>query len=123
MSGQIQWRAAACLLAWAIAQAPAAIAHAVVKQSVPSEGAVLAVAPAEVIITFNEKIDKVFSGASLHDAAGATVSSGKALVDPANAAVLKLAVPTLKAGKYTVQWHAVGHDGHRLAGQLHFSVK
>ncbi|UUZ48332.1 copper resistance protein CopC [Massilia sp. B-10] len=36
-----------------------------VKQSVPAKGAVLAAAPKEIVITFNEKVEKLFSTATL----------------------------------------------------------
>lgn len=100
-----------------------ALAHAVVKQSVPAKGAVLAAAPKEIVITFNEKVEKLFSTATLKTAAGETVPTDKASVDAANPAVLRLPVPVLTSGKYVVHWTAVGHDGHRLAGDIGFSVK
>ena len=116
-------RLAACLLALAALQSPPALAHAIVKQSVPANGAVLAAAPREVTITFNEKLEKMFSSATLHDAAGATVSTAKAALDTSNPAVLRLPVPALKPGQYVVKWTAVGHDGHRLGGKISFTVR
>lgn len=74
-------------------------------------------------ITFNEKLEKLFSNANVIDAAGAMVSTSKARINPANPAMLRLAVPPLKAGNYTVRWTAVGHDGHRLTGNILFSVR
>lgn len=114
---------AAVVLAMALLQAPAALAHAMLKQSVPANGAVLAVAPREVTITFNERLEKLFSSASLRDAAGNAVGSAKAMLDSANPAVLRLAVPALKPGRYAVTWTAVGHDGHRQGGENRFSVR
>ncbi len=111
---------ATCLLATA---AGPALSHAVVKQSVPANGALLTVAPKEVTITFNEKVEKLFTGATLHDAAGAPVPTPKAAIDPANPAMLRLSVPALKPGSYVVKWTAVGHDGHRLAGKITFSLR
>jgi methionine-rich copper-binding protein CopC len=32
-------------------------------------------------------------------------------------------VPTLAAGAYKAQWSTVGHDGHRVKGELSFTVK
>ena len=101
---------------------PAAVAHAVVKTSVPAQGAKLAVAPREVVITFNEKLEKMFTSATVKNAAGATVATPKAVLDPANPAVLRLALPALGSGGYVVKWIAVGHDGHRRNGELAFSV-
>ena len=100
----------------------AAMAHAVIKQSVPANGAKLAVAPKEVTITFNEKVEKMFTSAVLTTAAGATVATDKATVDSANPAMVRLALPALPSGAYVVKWTAVGHDGHRRSGDIGFTV-
>lgn len=100
-----------------------AMAHAVVIKSDPARGAVLTAAPAEVTITFNEKVEKMFSSATLRNAAGATLSTSKARIDPANPALLRLAIPALGSGKYVIEWTAVGNDGHRLSGGIPFSIR
>lgn len=113
----------ACCLALLVLPAAPALAHAVIKQSVPTQGAVLAAAPGEVRITFNEKVEKIFTTATLKNAAGATVGSAKAALDPADPSTLRLPLPVLKAGKYSVHWTAVGGDGHRRTGELRFTIK
>lgn len=110
-----------CLIVAAMGS-PAAMAHAVIKQSVPAHGARLAVAPTEVTITFNEKVEKMFTSATLKTAAGATIATGKAMIDPANPAMLRLPLPALQPGAYVVKWNAVGRDGHRRTGDIGFSV-
>ncbi|MES2900343.1 MAG: copper homeostasis periplasmic binding protein CopC [Pseudomonadota bacterium] len=117
------WRSTfpAALLAFACAGQ--AMAHAVIKTSVPAQGAVLAAAPKEVTISFNEKVEAMFTSASVKNAAGATVSTHKAAIDPADPTMLRLPLPALSAGQYTVKWHAVGSDGHRRNGEIRFSVK
>ncbi len=98
------------------------MAHAVIKQSVPANGATLAVAPKEVTITFNEKVEKMFTSAVLKTAAGATIATDKATIDAANPAVVRLALPALPSGAYVVKWTAVGRDGHRRTGDIGFTV-
>ena len=110
---------AAALLA---AGTSAAFAHAVVRQSSPAAGAALATSPKEVTITFNEKVETMFSTATLKNAAGAKVPTEKVKVDAADPATLHLAVPVLKPGKYVVSWTAVGRDGHRRTGDIRFSI-
>lgn len=112
---------ALCLLAAALCSS-AAMAHAVVKQSVPAPGARLAAAPKEVVITFNEKVEKMFTSATLNTAAGAKVATPKATLNPANPAILRLALPALQPGAYVVKWTAVGHDGHRRTGDIGFTI-
>lgn len=102
---------------------PSAQAHAVVKQSVPANGAVLDAAPKEVAITFNEKVEKMFTSATLKNASGATVKTPKGALDPANPAVFRMPLPQLASGKYVVKWTAVGTDGHRRTGDVRFTVK
>lgn len=111
-----------CLVAAALCSS-AAMAHAVVKQSVPAPGATLAVAPKEVVVTFNEKVEKMFTNATLATGAGATIATTKAAIDPANPAILRLPLPALKPGAYVVKWTAVGNDGHRRTGDIGFTVK
>jgi len=113
---------ALCLVA-AAAFSSAAMAHAVIKQSVPAQGAKLAAAPKEVVITFNEKVEKMFTSATLATAAGAIITTAKATIDPANPAILRLPLPALKPGAYVVKWTAVGHDGHRRTGDIGFTVE
>lgn len=112
---------AGCALLAALCSS-AAMAHAMVKQSVPADGATLAVAPTQVTITFNEKVEKMFTSATLSSASGAVIATGKAALDPANPAVLRLALPALQPGAYAVKWSAVGHDGHRRSGQIAFTI-
>jgi copper resistance protein C len=113
---------ALCLVG-AAAFSSTAMAHAVIKQSVPAQGATLAAAPKEVVITFNEKVEKMFTSATLNTAAGAAIATGKAAVDPANPAILRLPLPALQPGAYVVKWTAVGHDGHRRTGDIGFTIK
>lgn len=103
--------------------APFAFAHAKLLASDPQAGVVLEKAPKEISLTFNEKIEEPFSSISLLDKDGKAVSTGKAKVDSANSAVLRLPVQILPNGSYSVKWVAVGHDGHRRTGDFTFSVK
>ncbi len=119
----MDWRGLALAAVLACGAAGQVLAHAIVKQSEPAPGAVLATSPREVKITFNEKVEAMFTSASLKNAAGTTVSREKARLDPADTTVLRLAVPVLVSGKYPVAWNAVGSDGHRRNGEIHFSVK
>lgn len=119
----MSWRAALLAAIVTGAAAGPVAAHAVVRLSEPAQGAVLNASPKEIRIAFNEKVEAMFTSATLKNAAGATVTKDKARLDPADAAVLRLPVPVLAPGKYTVKWNAVGSDGHRRTGEIHFAVK
>jgi hypothetical protein len=120
---RLPWRDLAVAAALALACSARAMAHAMIKQSSPAQDAVLAGAPKEVTLTFNEKVEAMFTSAKVVNAAGSAVSKSKAVVDPADGATVRLPLPALAAGKYTVKWQAVGSDGHRRNGEIRFSVK
>ena len=113
---------AATAIAAALAT-PLAQAHATLKSSNPAAGATVDAAPKEIALTFNEKVEQAFSTITVADGAGKAVATEKAKVDEANPAILRLAVPSLSAGTYTVTWAVAGHDGHRRKGDFKFSVK
>lgn len=102
---------------------PIAAAHATLKSSDPQAGTTLAAAPKEVALTFNEKIEEAFSSITLTDAAGNAATTGKAKVDSANPAIVRVDTPALQSGTYTVKWAVAGHDGHRRTGNFTFTVK
>lgn len=106
----------------ALAAAPAA-AHAVLKSSEPQRGAILAAAPTQLILTFNEKIEAAFTSVTVSKDKGQPVATGKAAPDAANPAVVRLALPALGAGVYVVKWAVAGHDGHRRTGDFTFTVR
>ncbi|WP_038493442.1 copper homeostasis periplasmic binding protein CopC [Janthinobacterium agaricidamnosum] len=115
------------ILAGAMAAAtlasPFAAAHASLKSASPEAGAVLAAAPRDITLTFNEKIEEAFSTMTLADAQGKAVVAEKARIDATNPAILRLEVPPLPAGAYSVTWAVAGHDGHRRKGDFKFTVK
>ena len=121
---QLHRLALACVVAGSVFASPFAAAHAALKGSVPAADAIVEASPKEIVLTFNEKVEESFSSVVLKDAGGKDVATGKAHVDAANAAILRVDVPAaLAAGVYNVQWTAVGHDGHRRTGTFKFTVK
>ncbi|MDQ2987717.1 MAG: copper resistance protein CopC [Pseudomonadota bacterium] len=112
----------AAAMAAATLASPFASAHASLKSSNPAAGAIAA-APKEIVLTFNEKVEEAFSTISLADVLGKPVTANRAKVDAVNPAILRLQVPALRAGAYTVTWAVAGHDGHRRKGNFKFTVK
>jgi methionine-rich copper-binding protein CopC len=99
-----------------------AFAHAHPVTMTPAKDAVIG-APTEVSIVFSEDLEGKFSTLALEDSSGKIVSTAKAVLDPANARHLTLALPKLPQGAYTVDWTSVATDGHRLSGKYTFTVK
>ena len=104
------------LLILLLAATPA-FAHARLMASEPAANASVKT-PGQIKLTFSEKLEPAFSSANLTDAAGKTVPVSKA-VGQTTITLMPLA---LKAGTYTVSWHSVGQDTHRLGGRFSFKV-
>ena len=102
--------------------AATASAHPKLIKSDPASGAT-APSPKELRLSFNEILAVKFCGADVEDEKGHKVEVGPAALDPADKK--QLIVPLLKplvAGIYTVEWHAVAADTHRVTGTYSFTV-
>lgn len=102
----------------------AAFAHADLQSAEPAAGSAATTSPTQIRITFSEAVIAKFSGVELKDQAGKLIATGNAVVDPANKSVLVVPISEqLPAGNYTVEWHAVSEDSHRVKGAYSFSVR
>jgi methionine-rich copper-binding protein CopC len=99
-----------------------AFAHSHPVSMTPAKDAVTG-APTEISIVFSEDLEPKFSTLAVEDSTGVIVSKQKAVLDPANAKHLTLALPKLAAGVYTVDWVSSSADGHTLKGKYSFTVK
>lgn len=55
------------------------------------------------------------------DEAGKTIGTGVPVNDPKDRKQLVVSLPApLKAGHYTITWHAVSEDSHRVKGEYSF---
>jgi methionine-rich copper-binding protein CopC len=94
------------------------VLHARLDASVPADGALLARAPATVVLTFNRTIAPPASVA-------VTSPTGKHVVtgEPGVAgAVVTAPIAAREEGTFTVGFRAVSVDGHPITGRLTFSV-
>ena len=100
----------------------AAFAHAELKASNPAaESSVVDVQ--EIRLGFNEGVNPKFSGADLKDETGKAMATGPAKVDAKNKKELIVPISAkLSPGSYTVEWHAVSDDSHRVKGRFSFKV-
>jgi methionine-rich copper-binding protein CopC len=123
MMKRLHTLALTCFLSATVLASPFAAAHATMKSSSPAAGSTVVAPVNEIVLNFNEKLEQSFSSATVQGPDGVNVATTKAQVDAANPLSLRLAVPALAAGQYTVQWIAVGRDGHRRNGDFKFAVK
>jgi len=114
----------AIILGATLAWAPAAMAHAVVEDIVPADGARLAQSPPEVRITFSETVQLLQpNDAQVVAADGTSVARGGAQVPPGNATQVVIPLePRLAPATYTVRWRVVSADGHIVGGASVFAV-
>lgn len=114
----------AALVTTALALATtAADAHPRLRSTAPAAGATLKVAPGEIRMTFSEGVIAQFTGVLLKDAKGRAIPTGPAALIPTDNT--KLVVPIqarLTTGSYSVVWHAVSVDTHRVSGSYTFKV-
>lgn len=101
-----------------------AFGHPIPKTASPAPKTILSTSPAEIRIGFTERLVSAFSGLELHDANDHAVALGPSTVNPNDEKEMfaQIKVP-LASGVYTVMWHAVGGDTHRVKGHYSFQVK
>ena len=71
---------------------------------------------------FTENLEATFSGAHLLDGERRQVEGALGKVDGANPALLRMTLPPLGTGRYTVVYRVVSIDSHVTAGELTFSI-
>ena len=103
--------------------ATSAHAHPKLTSASPAADVSSKVSPTEIKLSFSEGVIAKFSGIELKDEAGKTIATGVPVNDPKDQKQLVVPVPApLKAGHYTVTWHAVSEDTHRVKGEYSFGV-
>ena len=97
-------------------------AHAKLARSEPAAASTLRSAPGEVRLWFTESLEAAFSSAYLLDGDRRRVDGAEGKVDGTNAALLRMTLPALGAGSYTVVYRVVSIDSHVTAGELSFNI-
>ena len=106
------------------AMSTAAFAHPKMTSSIPAENSMVAASPTEIRIVFNENLEPSLSGGDVLTKAGKKIETGKAVTDPTDKKQLVIPiVGQLASDTYTVDWHAVAADSHRIKGKYTFTVK
>ena len=100
-----------------------ALAHALLVKAEPPRRAVLAKAPAQVQLWFNEEIEDAYSSLIVLDAGKHPVSDVKFQLAPDDRKSIVLPLPELAPGKYSVKFRVLSVDGHVVASYFDFTVK
>jgi copper transport protein len=111
-------------LAGAGVLASPADAHALLERSYPAAGASLPHAPHVMLLYFTEAPEPSLSPVSLLDSSGQIVPGvGEPTPAPGNARELRVRLPRLADGVYTVDWRTVSKvDGHVTGGSFAFGI-
>lgn len=95
-----------------------ASAHAHLHMSAPANHSVVADAPKQISLQFNEPVQ--LTAVTIQKGDGTATKLGPVSDTPAKD--YTLAVPALDAGNYIVKWRAVSDDGHIMADKVLFTV-
>ncbi len=104
----------------ALAWAPAALAHANVVSTTPSDGATVATAPAAVRVLFDDPVTAV-PGNAVVASDRTSVLGGKPRVERAGRELV-LPLQQLANGDYSARWRIISDDGHLESGVLAFRI-
>jgi copper resistance protein C len=96
----------------------AAQAHAHLEKSTPADGSTLAAAPAAIEMTFSEAARLTALWIQGDQKPKQVIKDLPAVVDK----TLRIALPRLAPGAYTLTWRAVAADGHVSSGAVHFTI-
>jgi copper transport protein len=95
-----------------------AFAHAALVASDPADGAVLAKAPTELSLTFDEPVSPLIL--KLVEPDGRAAPLGKPKLDGNR--LLADTPPGLGTGSYVLSWRVISEDGHPVGGAVVFSI-
>lgn len=113
---------ALALVAIGLLTAPAS-AHPSLKSTSPAANGPITSSPTQIELSFSEEVIAKFSGLELKDEQGKAIATGVATTDPKDKKRLVVPVSAaLAPGRYTVKWHVVSEDTHRVRGQYSFNV-
>lgn len=105
-----------------LATAGPAAAHATLETTGPTEGSVLAAAPAQVTATFDEAVGVSPDSLRVFAPDGSRVDDGDT-VRAANPDQIRTRLRSgLAKGTYTVAWHVISADSHPVEGAYTFSI-
>jgi methionine-rich copper-binding protein CopC len=101
----------------------AANAHPKLMSASPAADVSSKASPTEIKLNFSEGVIAKFSGVEIKNESGKTIPTGGPVTDPKDQKQLAVPLPApLAAGRYTVNWHAVSEDTHRVKGEFSFRV-
>ncbi len=99
------------------------LAHAALVKTEPPRRAVLAKAPSQVQLWFNEEIESAYASLIVLDTGKNPVTEVKPQLALDNQKSIVLPLPELTPGKYSVKFRVLSLDGHVIQSSFDFTVK
>ena len=112
-----RWRLVAGLV---LAAAGPASAHSLLLESAPTAGVTLTTAPRELMLRFNNRIEKSLSRVRVVDAGGIARTLAVSVDGAADRLIVP--VPPLAPGRWRVEWQVLSVDGHVVTGRFEFRL-
>ena len=113
----------ALLAALAATTAPPAMSHAELERTVPAADSVLRDPPERLILRFSQRFEPAFTRVRVLDASRRQVAGDEVQVDAADPRQLRVDLPRLAPGAYSVHWRVLSIDTHVSEGQFGFVVR
>jgi copper resistance protein C len=110
------------LVAWVLCVG-LALAHSGLQRAEPPVESTLKRSPKELKLYFSERLEPAYSRARVEDGQGARVDRDDSRVDRSNPLLLRVTLPPLAPGTYTVIWRVLSVDSHITEGRFTFRVE
>jgi copper resistance protein C len=110
------------LVAWALGVG-FALAHSGLQRAEPPVESTLKRPPKELKLYFSERLEPAYSRVRVEDGQGARVDRDDSRVDRSNPLLLRVTLPPLAPGTYTVIWRVLSVDSHTTEGRFTFRVE
>lgn len=109
--------------AFSLAFSGQAFAHAHLVSAIPPVDGTVATSPAEIDLKFSEAVNAKFSGATVTGPNQTEVKLGEPMLMDGDTTFMATIPDKLAPGTYTVEWHVLSADGHKIKGSYTFVVK
>ena len=110
------------LVAWVLGVG-LALAHSGLQRAEPPVESTLKRPPKELKLYFSERLEPAYSKVRVEDGQGARVDRDDSRVDRSNPLLLRVTLPPLAPGTYTVIWRVLSVDSHITEGRFMFRVE
>ncbi|MCF6325464.1 MAG: copper resistance protein CopC [Gammaproteobacteria bacterium] len=97
--------------------------HVHMDKSIPAKGDAVSPAPESLQLWFSGGVEMDWSKIEVKSEDGTRMDDGEISHINDSPKTLKVKLKPLPSGTYKVKWNIVAHDGHRIKGNSHFSVK